>query len=181
MTPAAATEPRPAPGAEQVGAGTGATPAASAPAASAAGAREQLDGDIRAAFTELLAAERRLRSRKSEREGSLSYSQVRALFVLEREERATAGQLAKAAELTPGTVTALLDQLEREGMVERTRSTDDRRLVFVSLTPAGQAELAQKRARWTSMWEDAMGDVSDAELKTTRDVMRRMVRVLDTL
>jgi DNA-binding MarR family transcriptional regulator len=155
--------------------------ATSAPRPTATAGREQANADVRAAFGELMAAERRLRGRKSDTDGGLSYGQVRALFTLEREERATAGQLAKAADLTPGTMTALLDQLERDGMVQRTRSTDDRRVVYVSLTPAGRTELHTKRTRWQRLWEEELQSLSDDDLRVATDVMRRIARVLDTL
>ncbi len=58
--------------------------------------------------------------------------------MLKRGGGGRAGQLAKAADLTPASVTAMLDGLEQRGMVQRRRSEQDRRVVFVSLTPAGR-------------------------------------------
>jgi len=147
----------------------------------AAAAREELANELRAAFGELLGADRRLRSRDPQRPGALSYAQVRALVLLDDADEATAGQLAKAADLTPASVTAMLDHLEGEGIVERRRSDLDRRVVVVSLTPAGRTLLAEKRARWRACWEAAVEEFSDGELRAAGAVMRKMAQMFDRL
>jgi DNA-binding MarR family transcriptional regulator len=143
--------------------------------------RDRLADELRTAFGDLMRAERRLRSRDPKRPGALSYAQVRALVLLDDIEEATAGQLAKAADLTPASVTAMLDQLEHEGMVQRRRSEEDRRLVVVSLSARGRALLEQKRAVWRSCWQQALADVPDHDLAATAEVMHRMARMLDAL
>ena len=114
---------------------------------------DQLD-ELRAAFGELMGAERRLRSRDPRRPGELSTAQVRALIQLAKDEQVTAGELAKRAELSPGAMTAMLDQLENEGMITRRRSETDRRQVIVALTERGHEEVAAKRAAWERIWRD---------------------------
>ena len=53
------------------------------------------------------------------------------------------GQLSKTMYLHPSTVTGVVDRLEGKGYVVRERDTADRRVVTVSLTPAGK-ELVKK-------------------------------------
>lgn len=138
--------------------------------------------ELRRAFADLLGAERRLRSRDPQRPGGLSYAQVRALVMLaEEHEAVTAGELARLSGLTPGSVTALLDQLEAEEIVERRRSETDRRVVVVSLTPRGRELVTEKRNRWRGCWESALADVPDEQLAGAIDVMRRMATMLDRL
>ncbi len=50
---------------------------------------------------------------------------------------ATVGNLAKRANLSSATVTGILDRLEKRGLVERIRSEDDRRKVFIKATEEG--------------------------------------------
>jgi DNA-binding MarR family transcriptional regulator len=57
--------------------------------------------------------------------------------------RRTAGDLARRAELTSGTMTARLDHLEGEGLVRRVRDPQDRRSVLVELTAKGTKKVAQ--------------------------------------
>lgn len=51
----------------------------------------------------------------------------------------TAGQLGVAAGLRPAATTALIDRLERRGLLQRVRSEDDRRQVRVQMTDEGRA------------------------------------------
>ena len=109
--------------------------------------REALLEDLRGAFGEMLGAERRLRGRDQHRRagGELSHHQIRALFHLAKEDEVTAGCLAKNAELSPASMTAMLDQLEEWGFVARRRSAEDRRQVLVSLTDEGRDLLLRAR------------------------------------
>jgi DNA-binding MarR family transcriptional regulator len=138
--------------------------------------------DVRLAFIELLGAERRGRARDQKcGPGELTQTQIRALFRLDSAGESTAGDLAKAAELSPASVSAMLDHLERDGIVERSRSASDRRVVVVSLTESGRALLAEKRERWRARGRVALADVSEEHLHAAADVMRRMAAMLDDL
>lgn len=135
--------------------------------------------EVRAAMSELLAAERRLRGRNPHRPGDLSATQVRALFQLERGEACTAGELAKRADLSPASMTAMLDQLEQSGIVERHRSEKDRRQVIVSLTDAGHEILAARRAHIEARTREVLSVYSDHELEAASKVMRSLAGLLD--
>lgn len=137
--------------------------------------------EVRAAMNELFAAERRLRGRDPHRPGELSATQVRALFQLERGEACTAGELAKRADLSPASMTALLDQLEDSGIVRRERSAEDRRRVLVSLTDAGHETLAAKRTLIDARTKELLAPYNDEELGAAIRVMRSLAELLDSL
>jgi DNA-binding MarR family transcriptional regulator len=143
--------------------------------------REQALDELRLAFGELLGAERRLRGRDQHREDKLTFAQVRALFILADREEATAGQLARAAELNPASVTGMLDHLEREGIVTRRRSERDRRSVLVALTETGREMLDAKRERWRSIWNDHLHTFPPEDLAAAGRVLRRISAMLDEL
>jgi DNA-binding MarR family transcriptional regulator len=54
-----------------------------------------------------------------------------------------AGELARRADLTSGSMTSRLDALEKEGLVRRLRDPDDRRSVLVELTDKGRQKHEQ--------------------------------------
>jgi DNA-binding MarR family transcriptional regulator len=143
--------------------------------------REPALDELRAAFGELLGAERRLRGRDQHREDKLTFAQVRALFILADREEATAGQLAKAAELNPASVTGMLDHLEREDIVTRRRSERDRRSVLVSLTESGREMLDAKRERWRTIWNKHLEAFPPEDLAAAGRVLRRISTMLDDL
>jgi DNA-binding MarR family transcriptional regulator len=135
--------------------------------------------DVRRAIGDVFAAERRLRGREKRRTDELTLTQSIALIRIDREGKTTAGDLASAAGLNPASVTAMLDQLERSGIVKRTRSQSDRRVVLVSLTELGEQQLIAVRARWDALWNTVFADVSDKDLVVAVGVMRRIAGMID--
>jgi DNA-binding MarR family transcriptional regulator len=138
---------------------------------------------LREEFSGLMGAERRLRGRDQHRknEDGLTIAQVRALFALDKGEAQTAGEIAEAARLSPASVTAMLDDLERDGIVTRVRSDTDRRRVLVALTDTGRAVLKKRRRAWLARWESALGDVPESDLEASAEVLRRIAGLLDGL
>jgi DNA-binding MarR family transcriptional regulator len=63
----------------------------------------------------------------------LSASDGQFMTMLQFQGPMTPGQLARLTGLSTGTVTGVIDRLERAGYVERTRHDSDRRKVIVSL------------------------------------------------
>jgi DNA-binding MarR family transcriptional regulator len=132
------------------------------------------------AMGELFGAERRLRGREQQQQRrDLTHSQLRALMVLRKADAVTAGELAKSADLNPASVTAMLDQLEANGVVARRRGADDRRRCMVSLTDKGRTIVDEKRARWQAMWEEHLSDLTQEQLDAAQLVMGRMIELLE--
>jgi MarR family transcriptional regulator, organic hydroperoxide resistance regulator len=144
---------------------------------SAVGGREAALEQVRLALSELFGAERRMRGREHGR--GLTHSQLRALFVVGQADEVTAGDLAKSADLNPASITAMLDQLEMNGIVARRRSVHDRRMCMVSLTEKGREVVDEERARWLAMWAEHFQGISEKELSSALLVMQTMTRLLD--
>lgn len=70
----------------------------------------------------------------------------RAMAALAAAPGQTVTALAGACLLQQPTMTKLLDRMERDGLVARTQDAQDRRVVRVRLTTAGQAEAAELAA-----------------------------------
>jgi DNA-binding MarR family transcriptional regulator len=147
------------------------------PVAEQAGTLEEL----RTAVNQLLAADRRLRGRDHSRPGALTFAQIRTIAALGRGHEMTAGQLAKSAELTPATMTAILDQLEGSNIVERRRSTEDRRVCNVALTPEGWQLLERRLAAWHGLWAERLSGFSEDEIETAGAILREVTGILDSV
>lgn len=148
--------------------------------ADAAEARADAVVDLREAFAGVQAALRRLRGRESQRTG-VGISQWRLLSALAREGELSAGQLATASELTPATVTQMLDRLVADGVVDRRRSETDRRAVVCRLTPAGREQLVEAEARFVARWEQVLADLTEEELVHGARVLERLRELFDGL
>jgi DNA-binding MarR family transcriptional regulator len=137
--------------------------------------------ELRTALNQLLAADRRLRGRDHSRPGELTFAQIRTIAALGRGNEMTAGQLAKSAEMTPATITSILDQLESANIVERRRSTEDRRVCNVALTPEGWELLERKLSVWHGLWSERLAGFSDEEIATAAAILHEVTGILDTV
>ena len=76
-------------------------------------------------------------------------------------------------ERAPG-ITRLLDRLERQRWVQRTRSSEDRRQVICRITPEGLALLARLDAHVDRRDDEALAMLSAAEIRTLLDLLNRV-------
>ena len=136
--------------------------------------REQASLELGRAFKGTLAAVRRLRGRETHRPGELSHAQYSLLAELAERGEMAAGELAVAAALAPATVTQMLDHLAAAGLVVRTRSERDRRVVVTALAPDGRALVSARQRSIEPLWRAALEDFSGPELRTAAAVLERL-------
>jgi DNA-binding MarR family transcriptional regulator len=136
---------------------------------------------LRVALMALFGAQRRLRGRDARIEGGVSFAHYPLLSALAREGPMSAGQLAADAGLTPATVTQMLDALAGAGLVERSRSETDRRVVSTRLTDEGRRRVERKEAELIEKWRQALSGFDAGELAAATRVVARLGSYLDGL
>ncbi|HTR32586.1 MAG TPA: MarR family transcriptional regulator [Gaiellaceae bacterium] len=138
-------------------------------------------GQLGLAFKRAMVAVRRLRGRETHRFGQISYAQYGLLFGLAGSKECSARELADHADLSPATVAQMLDHLEAEGLVSRSRSKEDRRVVLSALTERGAAVIAERKAQMEPRWRQALAEFSDADLTAAARVLDRLADYFDGL
>ncbi len=138
-------------------------------------------GQLGLAFKRAMVAVRKLRGRETHRPGQISYAQYGLLFSLAGMCERSARELAEHADLSPATVTQMLDHLEAAGLVKRTRSDEDRRVVLSALTERGTTVVAERQALMEPRWQAALAEFSDAELGAAARVLDRLADYFDAL
>ena len=73
----------------------------------------------------------------------LTSAQWMPLLKLHLGEASTVAELARHCQLDTGAMTRLLDRLEGKGLIARVRSSEDRRVVNLELTPDGREAAKQ--------------------------------------
>ena len=97
---------------------------------------------------------RRLRS---ERPGScVSLSALGMLSTLHRVGPMPAARLAQAERLQPQSLSRLIAQLERDGLIQRRPGPEDRRTLILEITAAGRQALSRDMAARRAWLEGAM-------------------------
>ena len=74
---------------------------------------------------------------------AISSTQLHVLFVLMSDGPTTMGRLADALDVSLPNVTGIVDRMVEAGLVERSRDSDDRRVVGVNATAAGRATVEE--------------------------------------
>lgn len=133
------------------------------------------------AFKRAMVAVRKLRGRQTQRPEEISYAQCGLLFGLAHGNPTSARELADQVELTPATVAQMLEHLEAAGLVHRSRSEHDRRVVLSTLTERGAAFVSCRHARMEERWRAMVADFSDAELDATARVLERIAEFFDAM
>jgi DNA-binding MarR family transcriptional regulator len=80
--------------------------------------------------------------------------------------------------VVPG-ITGLIDRLEGMGLLARQRSTEDRRVIFVAITPRGLDLLGQLDGPEAALHKRLIGHLSPAELRELSRLLEQARRSLD--
>lgn len=121
-----------------------------------------------------------LRSRELSRETGLTVPQLLCLRVLvESDEPPTFADLARALELSPATVTGIVDRLQRAGLVQRVRRDTDRRKVRVELTDAGRERVRNLPSVLHERVVARLAAMPDAQRTRLEDTLADVVKLLE--
>ncbi|MBJ7594179.1 MAG: MarR family transcriptional regulator [Candidatus Dormibacteraeota bacterium] len=108
-----------------------------------------------------------------------SPAQLHVLGVLREVAPITVTQLASRLGISPPSTSAMLDRMVDAGLVERTRSEEDRRTVSVSLTSAGETALKEAIGGRRGLLERVLGRLDPTELSDTIRVLHRLEQALE--
>lgn len=102
--------------------------------------------------------------RKEDDASGLSAPRLSALSVVVFGGPVTLGQLARAEQVRPPTMTKIVTGLEKDGLVERKPDSHDGRLTRIVATARGQRILIEGRARRVKSLTQAVDGLSESEL-----------------
>jgi len=91
-----------------------------------------------------------------------------------RRDGVTMSELSRMLLVSNGNATTVVDRLEADGMVRRTPSEEDRRTVFVALTPEGLAEFDGLAAGHEAEVAKVFAGVSEGDLEAVTEILKRM-------
>lgn len=86
----------------------------------------------------------------------------------------TMGELSRLLLVSNGNATAVVDRLERDGLVARSPLESDRRTIRVALTDVGLAEFEGLAAQHEAEISKLFAGLGEAELETLTEILKRM-------
>lgn len=93
-----------------------------------------------------------------------------------RRDGATMSELSRMLLVSNGNATAVVDRLEKDGLVRRTASETDRRTVYVALTPEGLKQFEVLAADHEREVNALFEDLSDADVEQLTSLLKRMTK-----
>ena len=134
------------------------------------------------AFERFLVALRRARGRvPAGSDGRLTLAQLHLMTALDAQPGRTVRELAGSAGVTQPTITRAIDALQRQGLVTRTASPEDRRCVLIELTSDGHDLLRTERARIDARRHELLAQLSPEERVQAERLLVRLADLVERL
>jgi len=90
----------------------------------------------------------------------------------------TLGELSRKQLVSGGNITCVIDNLEKEGLVERTHRRNDRRVIVAQLTAKGKTRFDQMFREHAAFVATMASALSAAEQRQLGDLLRKLGRTL---
>lgn len=107
----------------------------------------------------------------------LNATDVECLRLLFQKGISTPSELAKHTGLTSGATTAMLDRLEKPGLIERRPNPDDRRGTLIAPTKSGAERVASWFESARRAQDELISGYSEKELEIISDVFERFTKL----
>jgi DNA-binding MarR family transcriptional regulator len=110
---------------------------------------------------------------------NLSIGQLKSLFFISNRGATSLSKLAAALSVTPTNTTGIVDRLLKRGLITRTESPDDRRVLLLRTTPLGDELITELRQKRKERMAELFNRLSEEEAKYMAEALKIMVRVIE--
>jgi DNA-binding MarR family transcriptional regulator len=107
----------------------------------------------------------------------VNVTDMECLGLLYNKGLSTPSELARYTGLSSGATTAMLDRLERSGLIERRPNPDDRRGTLIVLVKAGADRVAPWFTSVRNAQDDLISGYSEKELAILADFFERFTKI----
>ena len=101
--------------------------------------------------------------------GDFTMPQTMIIYNLANNDKMKISDLSEKMGLTNSTVSGIVDRLEDQGVVARERSTKDRRVVYVELTPEHKKKYMDMNANLDNYFYEMLDDLSQGQVDNIID------------
>ncbi len=111
--------------------------------------------------------------------GGVTPAQASMLAAVNRLKRPSLGDLAAAEQIQPPSVTRLVRDMERLGLIERVVDDADRRCTRVTMTALGRRELAEIRQRKDEFLDRALRALPEEDRRRADELTALLETILE--
>ena len=116
--------------------------------------------------------------RKETEQLGITSRQATLLWLVKRGPGLSLAELAAEEGISPPAMSGHVDRLERAGLLERVRSSDDRRRVGLRLTDDGERLMRRVRARRTTWLADRLRTLEPEALESIELALPALLRLV---
>lgn len=109
----------------------------------------------------------------------LTYEMVKVLFILDDHRYLNQQQIADITLKNKASLTSLIGNMEKRGLVMRTEDSADRRNKIISLTSNGKETLNLLRPVMKKLFEELYKDISKEEIEVMNKAILKMSEVIE--
>jgi len=109
-----------------------------------------------------------------QQEEGLTISQFGVLEALYHLGPLNLRQISEKMLKSGGNITTVVDNLEKQGLVERKRCDEDRRVIYAHLTPEGEKRIGRYFPKHVHQIEQEMNTLSSEELETLGRLCKKL-------
>jgi DNA-binding MarR family transcriptional regulator len=117
--------------------------------------------------------------RKETEQLGITARQATLLWLVKRSPGLSLAELAAEEGISAPALSGHVDRLERAGLLERVRSTDDRRRVGLRLTDEGERLMRRVRARRTTWLADRLTSIEPTDLDAIEAAVPALMRLVE--
>jgi len=117
--------------------------------------------------------------RKETEQLGVTARQATLLWLVKRSPGLSLAELAAEEGISPPALSGHVDRLERVGLLERVRSSEDRRRVGLRLTDEGERLMRSVRARRTTWLAGRLRILDEADLETISAALPALLRLVE--
>jgi DNA-binding MarR family transcriptional regulator len=112
-------------------------------------------------------------------DADLTFTQWCVLMALRDGIADTCGEISRHLGHDTGATTRLIDQMEERGLIARTRSTEDRRVVHLAITAAGKALAKTLTPRIVDFWNETLSGFTAEEFSQLLSLLMRLTNRIE--
>lgn len=107
-----------------------------------------------------------------------SKNEVLIFWMLFKDREVNMSEIAEYVHVPLNTATGIVGRMEKNGLVERTRSKEDKRIVLITFSEKGRAQFQRLVDQLMNMGVKVLGELSPSELKLVEGLMTKVKKVL---
>ncbi|MCL6548613.1 MAG: MarR family transcriptional regulator [Alicyclobacillus sp.] len=138
-----------------------------------------MDEQVRRLDDLMVRLQRVMHRKSTEGVMGLTATQAFILGFLDKRGQAKASDIARVAGLSPGAVTQVCDELVRLGLVGRSRSTEDRRVVHIDITDRGRERLESIRKARSARLAEFLRQLGEHDAEVFLNLVGRLVDIAE--